>query len=429
MSTMTAARWSRTAAGDGVVARRPWTVRWAQSLPALAYVVSGAVLGAVALVWLPVATVAGGVIATPWLTRPIVALERRRVKLLGGPAIPDPHQRPDRPGPVAWLRTRCAEAATWRELLYLAVHGTVLLALDVAAVAIPFTPLLAIGALQLTSSGPSAMPGSSVGPAGVGGADLVVILLVAVLAGLMVLVLAFVAVAYLVPLVAVAHSQLARQLLSAGHEETVRKVTRSRARLIDAFEVERRRIERDLHDGAQQRLLALGLTLVAAQLELDDGNHAAAGPLVRQAADQARSALAELGELVRGIHPRVLTDLGLVAAVAELADRSAIPVAVALDMPQRLPPGVESAAYFGITEALANAVKHADATLISVDGRLHDGILVLEVRDDGIGGADPGNGTGLTGLADRVDAVNGSLSLRSPPGGPTTLRLELPCYG
>jgi signal transduction histidine kinase len=387
-------------------------------LRALAYVVSGVVLGAVTLAWLVVALVLGGVVLVPLLTVPLVALERRRLVLLGGPPLPDPHHRAERPGILAWLRTRYAEPVTWRELAYLVLHGTVLLLLDAAATALAFTPLLALGFGSFAGAGTEAV-------------DLVVAGTVAVLTVLGILVVMAVAL-YAMPLAAVAHGALARLLLAAGEDATVRTLTRSRARLIDAFEVERRRIERDLHDGAQQHLLALGMTLVAADLELGreiDGDPEAARALVRRAADQSRSVLAELRELIRGIHPQVLTDLGLPAAVAELADRSTAPVSVALDVPHHLPSTVESTVYFVIAEALTNAAKHAGAREVVVAGGLRGKRLVVEIRDDGAGGADPARGTGLTGLADRVDALDGTLTLASPAGGPTTLTVDLPWTG
>ncbi|GIJ59353.1 sensor histidine kinase [Virgisporangium aurantiacum] len=383
-------------------------------LRALAYVVSGVAVGAVTLAWLAVALVLGGVVLVPLLTVPLVALERRRLVLLGGPPLPDPHHRAERPGIVAWLRTRYAEPVTWRELAYLVLHGTVLLLLDAAATALAFAPLLALGFGSFAGAGTEAV-------------DLVVAGTVAALTVLGVLVVMAVAL-YAMPLAAVAHGALARLLLAAGEDATVRTLTRSRARLIDAFEVERRRIERDLHDGAQQHLLALGMTLVAADLELEDDPKAARA-LVRQAADQSRAVLAELRELIRGIHPQVLTDLGLPAAVAELADRSTAPVSVTLDVPHRLPSTVESTVYFVIAEALTNAAKHAGAREVIVAGGLRGKRLVVEIRDDGAGGADPARGTGLTGLADRVDALDGTLTLASPPGGPTTLTVDLPWTG
>jgi signal transduction histidine kinase len=194
--------------------------------------------------------------------------------------------------------------------------------------------------------------------------------------------------------------------------------------LVDAFEAERRRIERDLHDGAQQRLVALTMSLGLARLD------APPGPLADQLAkahDQAGKALEELRELIRGIHPNVLADHGLGAAVADAADRSAVPVDVTLDLPGRLTEAVESAGYFVVCEALANMGRHSGATRAEVTGRYADGLLAIEIRDDGRGGAEPCRGSGLTGLADRVSVLDGRISLSSPPGGPTLLRVEIPC--
>jgi signal transduction histidine kinase len=224
-----------------------------------------------------------------------------------------------------------------------------------------------------------------------------------------------------------ARSALARALLiprEAELDERLVEVTRSRARLVDAFEVERRRIERDLHDGAQQRLVALTVALGLARLDLPPDSTAAQ---VNQAHQQAKQALTELRELIRGVHPQVLADRGLPAAVADAAGRSPVRVDVDVAVPRRLPTGVEVAAYFAVCESLGNVAKHSRATRASVRGRLVDDVLVVEVRDDGVGGADPTVGSGLTGLADRIAAVDGRLLLSSPAGGPTVVRAEIPC--
>jgi signal transduction histidine kinase len=225
-----------------------------------------------------------------------------------------------------------------------------------------------------------------------------------------------------------ARSALARAILAPREAELdarLVEVTRSRARLVDAFELERRRIERDLHDGAQQRLVALTVALGMARLDLPPGSPAA--EQVNAAHEQAKLALTELRELIRGVHPQVLTDRGLPAAVADAAGRSPVRVDVDVVVPRRLPPGVEVAAFFAVCEALANVAKHSRASRASVRGRLMSDVLVLEVRDDGMGGADPTAGSGLAGLADRIAVVDGRLLLSSPPGGPTLVRVEVPC--
>ncbi|MFG2009597.1 histidine kinase [Micromonospora sp. NPDC048868] len=205
----------------------------------------------------------------------------------------------------------------------------------------------------------------------------------------------------------------------------LREVSRSRARLVDAYETERRRIERDMHDGAQPRLTSLTLHLGLARLDVPEGSPAAAPLAV--AHDQAKNLMVELRQIVQGIRPQSLTDLGLAGAVRELAGEATIPVTVHADLGQPLSELVESTAYFVVSEALGNVVRHAGATRAEVRLVPADGELVVEISDDGQGGADPARGTGLTGLADRVAAADGRLLLASPPGGPTLVRVELPC--
>ena len=208
------------------------------------------------------------------------------------------------------------------------------------------------------------------------------------------------------------------------------EVTASRARIVAAADHTRRRIERDLHDGAQQRLVSLALRLRAVQMSLptDAGELAESlGSLVTEATDT----LDELGELARGIHPVVLAEGGLTAALETLARRSAIPVELDGEIEGRLPEQVETAAYYVVSEALTNAAKHAAASVvrIRVGTAEADGVLLVEVRDDGRGGAAVAQGTGLLGLKDRVEALGGRILLHSPPGAGTTLRLELPLAG
>ena len=235
---------------------------------------------------------------------------------------------------------------------------------------------------------------------------------------------------YAVTGLAVAHAWLARELLGPRGEELkdqLTELTHSRLRLIDAFDVERRRIERDLHDGAQQQLVALALTLDLARIELEPTDHAEARRLVDEAHGQATRTIKELRDLIHAIHPPILADRGLPGAVAELADRAALPVTYAAELPERLPESVETAAYFVLSEAIANAVKHSGAPRIDVDLRVDDRTLHLAVTDDGHGGADAERGSGLAGLGDRVAAVGGRLTLTSPLGGPTIVRAEIPC--
>jgi signal transduction histidine kinase len=194
---------------------------------------------------------------------------------------------------------------------------------------------------------------------------------------------------------------------------------------VDVQESELRRIERDLHDGAQARLVALGMNLGLAEQKLA-GDPEAARDLVAEARAGVERALRELRDLARGVHPPVLTDRGLGAAVASLAHASAIPVVVEERVAERPPAVVETAAYFVVAEAVANAAKHAVATQITVRIARDDRHLVVEIADDGRGGADPA-GSGLLGLRRRVEALDGTLAVTSPSGGGTVLRAELPC--
>jgi len=221
-----------------------------------------------------------------------------------------------------------------------------------------------------------------------------------------------------------------RLLLGPGRRrvltDRIGELEHSRAEVIDAGETERRRIERDLHDGAQQRLVAMAMELARAQARFDAEDPAAARVLVDQAHGQVLAALAELRSLVRGVHPPVLSDRGLDAALSGLASLCPVPVTVHVDLAARPAPAVEAIAYFVVAETLTNVAKHACATQARVDVHGDPGRLIVAVRDDGIGNADPA-GAGFTGLAARVAAVDGQLTIDSPPGGPTLITAELPC--
>ena len=213
--------------------------------------------------------------------------------------------------------------------------------------------------------------------------------------------------------------------LQAQLRARVEELRRSRARIVEAGTAERRRLERNLHDGAQQRLVALSLTMRLAQGRLrkdPDG----AEKLLAGAQDELSRALEELRELARGIHPAVLSDRGLKAALEALAGRSPVPVDLEGTPPERLPAPVEAAAYFVVAEALTNVVKYANASQARVSISRSNGHAIVEIADDGIGGADPGRGSGLRGLADRISALDGTLELSSPAGAGTLLRAEIP---
>ena len=207
--------------------------------------------------------------------------------------------------------------------------------------------------------------------------------------------------------------------------ETRDELAASRARLVAAADEARRRIERDLHDGAQQRLVAaaLELTLLEHQLDRDPEG---ARPVLARAREQLDGGLGELRDLARGIHPTVLTDRGLEAALNALVQRAAVPVDLRVAVAERLDTAIEAAAYFLVSEALTNVAKHAQADTVSVDVASTDDTLVVTIADDGVGGADPGRGSGLRGLVDRVQAVGGRLEVSSASGEGTRLCARLP---
>ncbi len=378
--------------------------------------------GDASLIKLVALVLAGGVMlagAGPLVAAPVAVVERWRLRLVDErPLASDGSDA--RFGAWRWLRSRYTEPAAWRELGYAILVVTVVPAAYavVAAVALLVAVLVASPLLAAGGHGPVSLGVGQVTSAGQA--------VPYALAGLVLLP----AVPWLLAVLAGAHGALARALAAgdAGarlHAELT-EVRKSRARLADAFEAERRRIERDLHDGAQQRLVAVTMQLGLARLDLPPGSPAAEA--VADAHKQAKQLMAELRELIQGIHPRVLADRGLPAALDELADRCPIPVTVHAAVSGRLPDDVEATAYFAVAEALTNIAKHSEAGQASVTARHRNSTLTIDVRDDGNGGADPGRGSGLTGLADRVAAINGKVSLSSPPGGPTLLRLELPCH-
>lgn len=346
-------------------------------------------------------------------------VERFRIAATTGVVLRSPHRRVE--GPLhrrawRWLRS----AATWKELGYHLVHlpkaiivTTVVLgawSIGLALVAMP-SYLSHVPAEEASLFFWQIEPGAE--------AQL------ARLLGLAVLLTA----PWLTRGLSRLSLGMAEGLLAGGETEELRQrvatVEASRAEVVDAAEAERRRIERDLHDGAQQRLVALAMSLGMAKEKMDS-DPAAARALVDEAHREAKNALVELRDLARGLHPPVLTDRGLHAAVAGLASRAPVPVEVDLRVERRAPPSVEGIAYFVISESLTNVARHSGArrarTLVADEGTR----LVVEVSDDGIGGASAERGTGLRGLADRVHAVDGTFRVTSPTGGPTTVRAELP---
>ncbi|MEU4624953.1 sensor domain-containing protein [Actinoplanes sp. NPDC023801] len=402
-------------------------------LRAALYLLAGGLTGVLTLVTTLLLFAVGGVLAVVVVGLPLLAglaligiptaaIERWCRRLIDSRPMRHPHRVPSGPGLVTWLRTRYTESGTWRSLGYATLLMTVLWPIDLFAVTLAVTV-------------PAALLATPVLFATLGDTEQVNVLkaypvtswqqaLLSCAAGLV----ALAACAYGVGALAAARAALARAILSppADHrvDHQVVELVRSRMRLVDAFEAERSRIERDLHDGAQQRIVALTMMLGLARLD------APAGPLadrLSRAHDEAGEALVELRELIRGIHPPLLTDFGLEAAVSDLATRSAVRVAVAFAVTERFPRAVESAVYFVVSEALANMAKHSGADRGEITGGYSGGTLRVAICDNGRGGADIRDGTGLIGLADRVSVVGGTLSLSSPAGGPTRLVVEIPC--
>jgi signal transduction histidine kinase len=352
-------------------------------------------------------------------------LERRFIEWGLDLSIADPYC-PEPNGTLRrrWL-ARLGDQATWRDLAYLILLlplgilwftlVVITLALPLGLLATPFTySLFPDGQYSFVSTGWEWLIIDSLPNA-----------LVAAGLGLILL--------PVVPLVvrglAAIQGEVAVGLLgptrSAMLTAQVRDLEISREHGLDAAEFERQRIERNLHDGAQPRLVALAMELGMAKEKLATDPEAAA-ELVDRAHGHAKQAIEELRDLARGIHPAVLTDRGLDAALSALAGRSPVPVDVDVHLHDRLPPSIESAAYFVAAEGLTNAAKHAAASRVAVTVEQNDDLVTVEVRDDGRGGADP-QGAGLRGLADRVGAVGGRLIIDSRPGGPTAIRAELPC--
>lgn len=382
-------------------------------------VVLGGVVGAAMSFALPV------VVLALVLVRLLGRAERARAASLLGVVLPDPYQvLPPDVGLFRRGRSRVSDPALWREMGYLLVvfwlgllHVVVLGVFLGVAWRLARLPLLAVQRLGQTVADGQPLPGTGPLPAlavtlllGLG-----LLLLVPVLIRAMARLDATVARALLGPS---ARRALTAQVESLGH---------ARALSVAAAEGERRRIERDLHDGAQQRLVALAMDLGMAREKLDS-DPLRARELVEEAHGEAKRALAELRDLARGIHPAVLGDRGLDAALSALAARCPVPVRVEVGSNVGRPPvAVEAAAYFVVCEALTNVARHARATTAGVAVRREPGRLVVEVYDDGRGGAEEAGGTGLAGLTDRVRGLDGVLLVASPVGGPTLVTAELPC--
>lgn len=377
----------------------------------LAYLSSGVVVGAAAVLVFAVGLAAGvallivligiaPLVGTVLASTVVARVERRRLRLVDLDRLPDPHRSPDGPGLRTWAATRLREQATWRELMFTLLSAAALWWLDVLVLGFSF----GIPAVTFPSTDGQTWPWTVFGA------------------------LVLLASPYTVTSWAGARAAMARNFLAPRDKELgeeLREVRASQSRLLDSFDAERVRIERDLHDGAQQRLVSLGMTLGLMRLEVPKGSPCA--ELLTQAETQLATAHAELRSLIRGLNPPVLADHGLVAAIEDYAGRFPIPVAVDLHLPERLPRKLEATMYYLINEAMTNIARHSGATSAQVRGRHHSDWLILDIMDNGRGGVDPEAGSGVTGLADRVTALDGRMRVSSPVGGPTLLHVEVPC--
>jgi signal transduction histidine kinase len=357
-----------------------------------------------------IAAVVAGPVLLLWAVQGLTALQRSRLRATLGLDIPvGPQASERRPWPVGpWLA-----AATWRQLgFHLVAIVTGVIGGGLVA-ACWLAPVAAVA--YLATGHPPAAAGA---------------VAVVAAAGLLL------AAPWVARQVTRADAASARALLGPARSEElaqrVESLARSRADAVAAADAERRRIERDLHDGAQQRLVSLAMNLGMAR-ERFAGAPEPLRRAIADAHDEAVLALSELREFIRGLHPAVLNDRGLDAALSGLAARAPLPVRLLVDVPRPASPSVEAVAYFIVSEALTNVAKHAQATRAEVTVTRDGDMLRVAVTDDGSGGAAPsdaddaGAGTGLRGLAQRAAAVDGTLTIDSPPGGPTVIAAELPC--
>jgi signal transduction histidine kinase len=356
--------------------------------------------------------------ATLVALRGLANLTRRLAGEWCGVTITEPYRPPSADGTqklsyTERLRWLLGDVATWRDLLWVTVNAMVGWILAVASAALAVTGLVAFLVPVVSRVvPPAAFPGNTK-------PTLAVLGLAMVAAGLAA-----------APWLLRGYGLLASSMLApAGKAELtlrVRHLAQTRTETLEGGAAEIRRIERDLHDGAQARLVAMGMTLDAAG-QLIDSNPDAARALLWEARDSSVKALAELRALVRGIHPPVLADRGLGDAIAALTLDTPLRIHLASELYGRPPAWVESAAYFAVSELLANVSKHAQARETWIDIRHTDRMLRIGVTDNGHGGADPARGTGLRGIERRLAAFDGVMAVSSPPGGPTAVTMEIPC--
>jgi signal transduction histidine kinase len=363
------------------------------------------------IIWIGLPILMAAVASVKWFARG----ERRRASWVLGERIPSLYLPPHRPGILGYLHTAIGDTAIWKDLLWLLVLlpllGLVFFTVQVTAWA------TALGIILLPLwYWPI--------PEGVDFGLLNVDTLPEAFAMIPVGLVAFALCVPLTRAMALGLGSTARSLLAPSERRRVMELERTRAGAVDAQAAELQRIERDLHDGAQARLVALAMDLGMAQEKLATDPEGAQA-LITGAHSEAKKAIAELRDLSRGIYPAILTDRGLGPALSSIAARNPVEVALDVDLDERLPAATEAAAYFVAVEALTNVAKHSGAEHAHVRIGRQDETLRVEITDDGSGGADPA-GAGLTGLRQRVEALDGRLAVQSGELG-TTIRAELPC--
>ena len=412
--------------------RAPWSPRaWRQALyltggiPALAAVPLLVVVGSMnRRPWVLPLLLVVALLAVPLLSR----IHRHRLRATAGVLISPQPIMPNGPN-VAAIPALLRSPVTWRQLGYHFLAAPALAAAALAAFAMWLAGLLytLVYAYAWTFSPRSLLArGQSSGPPGhLAPMSNIPVDVYLTVAGLVLLVAA----PWLTVGVAALDVRAARALLGPSRaeelEHRVEHLTQTRAGVVDAADAERRRLERNLHDGTQQRLVSLAMNLGMARAQT--ATVAEAHEAIAEAHEEAKAALAELRNLVRGLHPPVLENRGLDAALSGVAARMPIPVRLTVNVPRRPSPTIEAVAYFVVSEGRTNITKHAQATQADVFVQQDGERLHIIVTDDGVGGADPARGTGLAGLARRAESVDGTLEIASPPGGPTLLTVDLPC--
>jgi signal transduction histidine kinase len=409
--------WSRGAWGQAIDVAGAIPAQVVVGLPLLLVVATAQPQGPHRLLRMGVLVFLASLLLAYLLLPALTGMQRHRLRATAGIEIPRQPRAPGRltpHGTVAAARSQ----ATWRQLGYHAAAAPALALAGIAAISAwlfgimcTLAPLFALG----LPPGAMLRRTAYTWPAGI----------YLTLAGIG----ALLAAPWLTAGVATLDGLIARPLLGPSRaeelENRVERLAQTRAGVVDAADAERRRLERDLHDGTQQRLVSLAMNLGMARVQATTAD--GARQAIAEAHEEAKAALSELRDLIRGLHPAVLEDRGLDAALSGVAARMPIPVRLTVDLPRRPAPVIEAVAYFVVSEGLANIAKHAQASQAEVIVQRAGDRLHVIVSDDGVGGADPARGTGLAGLARRAASVDGALEVTSPPGGPTLLTVDLPC--